>query len=448
VAGPCKTRFAPSPTGRLHVGNARVALVNWLLARGRGGRFLLRLDDTDVERSTDAFAEGIQADLEWLGLGWDKLVRQSDRLDRYAAAIAALRERDRLYPCYETPEELELKRKAQLQVGRPPIYDRAALRLSDAERRRLEAEGRRPHWRFRLAHRSIEWHDMVRGTVAFEGEHLSDPVLVRADGRVLYGLSSVVDDIELAVSYVVRGEDHVANTAAQIQMFQALDADVPAFGHLPLLTDAHGEGLSKRFGSLSLAELRAEGIEPMALDAYLARLGTPDSMRPHATVEELIDGFDIGRFGRATPKFDPQELARLNARTLNVLPLAAVHDRLESLGVGDVDEALWQAVRPNIARLDEIIVWHEICLGTLSPVIEDAELCATAADLLPPEPWDADTWKAWTDAVKTRTGRRGRALFHPLRLALTGREAGPELKALLPLIGRPRAAARLNGRIA
>jgi len=441
-----KLRFAPSPTGQLHVGNARVALLNWLWARKEGGSFLLRLDDTDRERSTEAFAAGIEEDLRWLGLDWDAFARQSERMERYAAAAERLREAGRLYPCYETAEELELKRRLALKSGRPPVYDRAALGLSEAERAGLEGEGRRPHWRFRLAEAPVAWEDAVRGPQRFEGGHLSDPVLLREDGRPLYTLTSVVDDIELGVTAVLRGEDHVANTAVQVQLFEALGGVLPRFAHLPLIADAGGQGLSKRLGSLSLQALREDGLEPLALCSYLAKLGTPDPVEARGSLAELASEFDIGRFGRATPKFDPAELEPLNAKLLHALPHAAVAGWLAEQGLPGFDEALWTAVRGNLQRRSDALPWYAVAYGEIEPLIEDAGFCEQAAALLPPEPWDESSWGAWTAAVKQATGRKGRELFHPLRLALTGRDSGPELKALLPLIGRERALARLLGR--
>ncbi|WP_119459959.1 glutamate--tRNA ligase [Rhodospirillaceae bacterium SYSU D60014] len=438
-------RFAPSPTGRLHVGNIYIALANWLFARSRGGEFLLRLDDTDRERSTAAFAEGIEADLRWLGLAWNRFARQSEGMERYDTAVATLKAADRLYPCYETPEELALKRKSQLQRGRPPVYDRAARALTDADRQRLEAEGRRPHWRFLLARESVAWTDLVRGEQQIDEASQSDPVLVREDGSYLYTLPSVVDDIAFGVSHVIRGSDHITNTGAQIQLFRALGAEPPAFAHLPLLSDAAGEGLSKRLGSLSIDALREQGTEAMAINSYLARIGTADSVEPKLGLDDLVQGFDISRFGRAAPRFDPAELAHLNARLLHETPFAAVRARLEAMGLAQVDEELWQAVRGNIATLAEIADWAQVCHGPVTPVIEDPAFAATAADLLPSEPWDQEVWGAWTARVREATGRKGKALFLPLRLALTGREHGPELKNLLPLIGRARAVARLSG---
>ena len=441
-------RFAPSPTGHLHVGNARVALINWLFARQSGGRYLLRMDDTDTERSRADFAEAIEKDLLWLGLDWDFQVRQSDRMERYEAAAERLRQAGRLYPCYETDEELSLKRKLQMKQGRPPIYDRAALALGEDDRARLEQEGRVPHWRFLLEDRPIAWNDLVRGEVRFSGNHLSDPVLIRADGRPLYTLSSVIDDMELDVSHVIRGEDHVANTAVQIQLLEALGGTAPEFAHLPLLTDPQGKGLSKRLGALSLRQLRDRDIEPMTINSYLARLGTPDPVEVCRDLDELLGGFDIARFGRATPKFDPDELVHLNAGVIHRMEYSDVAARLEALGLAEADEAFWLAVRPNLERLSDAVEWYRICNGRVEPDIDEPDYCRQAAELLPEEPWDGQTWGNWTARVAGATGRKGKALFRPLRRALTGSSSGPELGALLPLIGRRRAEARLMGKTA
>jgi glutamyl-tRNA synthetase len=442
-------RFAPSPTGRIHVGNVRLALVNWLFARKTGGDFLFRLDDTDEERSTQEFADGIARDLTWLGLTWDRFARESDRYPRYDEAAAALKASGRLYPCYETPEQLSLKRASLVSQGRPPIYDRAALRLTDEDRARLEAEGRKPHWRFKLTPTPIEWTDLVRGPVHFEGAVLSDPVLIREDGRPLYTLTSVVDDVDFAITHIIRGEDHVANTAVQIQIFEAMGAAAPIFAHLPLLTDAGGQGLSKRLGSLSVGSLRDDdGIEPMALNSLLAKLGTSDPIEARLTLDELVAEFDLGKIARGTPKFDPEELNRLNARILHLTPFERVAGRLAALGFVGVDAAFWDAVRPNLTRLEDARDWWAVTHAPVEPLIDDAEFLRHAAAVLPEEPWDLATWGAWTNAVKGATGRKGKDLFLPLRRALTGRDHGPELKNLLPLIGRARALRRLNGETA
>jgi glutamyl-tRNA synthetase len=440
-------RFAPSPTGRIHAGNIRTALFNFLFARKMGGRLLLRLDDTDRERSTEEFARGIEEDLRWLGIDWANQVRQSDRFDLYAAAVEALKKEGRLYPAYETPEELELKRKRQLARGRPPVYDRAALKLTPEERARLEAEGREPHWRFKLESRDVVWDDLVRGRQPVDAASLSDPVLVRADGTYLYTLPSVVDDIDLGITHVIRGEDHVVNTAPQIQLFEALGAATPAFGHHSLLVGADGQALSKRDRALSIQGAREEGIEALAVASYVATLGTSDPVAPHANLDELVQSFDFAKLSRAPARFDPAELRALNARLLHMLPFSAVAARLSAMGI-DGGEAFWEAVRGNLALLGDAKHWWRVAEGPLAPVIEDHDLCHMAAGLLPPEPWDEATWSAWSSAVKAATGAKGKALFQPLRLALTGEEHGPELKHLLPLIGRRRAAARLEGNTA
>ena len=441
-----KVRFAPSPTGNLHVGNLRTALVNYLFARRIGGHFMLRIDDTDTERSTPEFEASIRADLQWMGMSWDSEDRQSARLDRYDAALKQLADAGRAYPCYETPEELALKRKAQLSAGRPPVYDRAALKLSDDQKAEFEAAGRRPHWRFRLNDTEVSWTDMVRGDVSYHMSSLSDPVLMREDGRVIYTMASVVDDIDHGITHIIRGEDHVTNSAAQIQLFEALGASAPAMGHVALLAGADGEGLSKRLGSLSIGQLRDEGMEASSLASLLARIGTADPVVPLAAIQDIIDGFDLSRFGRATAKFDPAELAQVNARIVQQLGFDAVDDRLSTLAV-DGGEAFWMAVRDNISTVAEAAEWWQVCASPTAPVIEAAEVTDAAADLLPDEV-NADIWKPWTKAVAEETGAKGRGLFMPLRLALTGRERGPEIAPLLSFIGRERILARLRGETA
>ncbi|HEX6956949.1 MAG TPA: glutamate--tRNA ligase [Ferrovibrio sp.] len=434
-------RFAPSPTGRLHVGNARAALLNWLFARKSGGTFLLRMDDTDTGRSTAEYAKGIEDDLTWLGLRWDRFARQSDRFALYGEAVEALKAAGRLYPCYETPEELELRRKVQLSQRKPPVYDRAALKLTEEDRAKLDAAGRKPHWRFRLMPGLVAWNDLIHGRVEIDTASLSDPVLVRSDGYPLYTLSSVVDDGDLAISHIIRGEDHVTNTAAQIQLFEALGYAVPAFGHFSWLLDAEGAGLSKRIGSLGLADLREQGYEPMALNSLLARLGSADPVEPQVSLDALIAGFDLGRFSRAPARLDAHELDLLNAKILHMTDFAAVRNRLPQ----GASEAFWLAVRGNIGKLSEAAEWWQVVAGEIVPVIEDRGVVQAAIETLPPEPWDAATWKAWTQTIAAKAGVKGRALFHPLRLALTGREKGPEMAPLLPLIGRERVLARLRG---
>jgi len=438
-------RFAPSPTGLLHVGNARTALLNWLFAKKLGGKFLLRIDDTDQARSTKAFEDAIYRDLDWLGLRHDMADRQINRLTVYSTAFYKLQATGRIYPCYETETELERQRSLLAARKLPPIYNRASL--EPANKKKWEAEGRKPHWRFLLSRRKVAWTDLVRGAVEIDTATMSDPVVVREDGAFLYTLPSVADDVDFAISHVVRGEDHVTNTAAQIEIFEALGAKVPAFAHFPLLVGAGGEALSKRLGSLSLQQLREEGMEPLAVASYLAKIGTSDPVEPRLSLEDLAGEFDFTKIGRAPAHFVPEELAALNARLLHILPYNAVKNRVPPLD-GVSGEAFWDAIKPNIAKVSDVAEMARLIHGPVAPVIEDAGLAAKAAALLPPEPWTEETWGAWTKAVTAETGAKGRGLFHPLRLALTGLEHGPELKKLLPLIGRDRTLARLKGQTA
>jgi glutamyl-tRNA synthetase len=433
-------RFAPSPTGLLHAGNARTALLNFLFARKEGGKFILRIDDTDQARSTPEFEQAIYRDLGWLGLAWDAAARQQDRLAHYSDAFHRLEAAGFVYPCFETEDELERQRALRKARKLPPIYNRASL--DPANKAKWQAEGRKPHWRFKLSRQPVGWTDLIRGLVEIDTATMSDPVLLRGDGAFLYTLPSVADDIDMGITHIVRGEDHVTNTAAQIEIFQALGGPVPRFAHHPLLVGAAGEALSKRLGSLSLQSMREGGMEPQAVAAYLAKIGTSDVVEPRLSLDELAREFDFAKIGRAPAHFDPKELAALNAKTLHILPYEAVKDRL---GQG---EAFWEAVRPNLTRLADAASFAPLVTGPVTPLIEDAAFAAKAAALLPPEPWDEGTWPAWTRAVAAETGAKGRGLYHPLRLALTGRGDGPELKKLLPLIGRDRSLARLEGKIA
>jgi glutamyl-tRNA synthetase len=442
-----KVRFAPSPTGRIHIGNARTALMNWLFAKHRGGTFVLRFDDTDQERSRQEYADSIEVDLNWLGIHPDEVARQSQRFPLYAAAAEKLKTLGRLYPCYESEDELDRRRKRQAARGLPPVYDRAALALTADEIVALEAEGRKPHWRFKLDHRVVAWRDLVRGECHVDCASLSDPVLVRADGTYLYTLPSVVDDVDMAMTHIIRGEDHVTNTAVQIQLFELLGTTVPQFAHHNLLTNASGEGLSKRMGHLSLASLREEGLEAMAAASLAVLVGSSEAVRPIASLAALAPLVDLGRLSRAPARFDEAELHHLNARLLHDADFASVKDRLQALGLA-ADEAFWLAVRGNLASLKDALVWWQVVKGPQAPVATDATLLAAAVTLLPQEPWDQTTWGAWTAAIKAETGLSGRNLFMPLRLALTGHEHGPELKALLPLIGHDRALRRLKGETA
>jgi glutamyl-tRNA synthetase len=449
-------RFAPSPTGRLHIGNIRTATMNWLLAKKHGGTFILRLDDTDLARSTEEFADAIREDLTWLGLTWVREERQSARSARYAEVAAQLKASGRLYACYEAEDELDRRRKRQLARGLPPIYDRASLKLTPEEHANLATEGRKPHWRFRLANTEpnnvfqpvptlTHWVDLIRGDQNVDVGSLSDPVLIREDGSCLYTFTSVVDDIDFGITHIIRGEDHVTNSGVQIQLFEALGATPPQFAHHSLLVGKDGDALSKRTGALSVASLREDGLEPMAITSHAGLLGTSDAIEAFPSLEALAAPFDLSKFARAPARFDPDELLHLNARYLHTVPFAAAAPRLKALGAV-ATEPFWLAVRGNLTRFADAKGWSDVITGPLAPVIEDAGFCTAAAGVLPAEPWDYTTWAAWTNAVKAATGAKGKALFHPLRLALTGREAGPELKLLLPLIDRAKCVDRLAGR--
>ncbi len=437
-----KTRFAPSPTGHLHVGNIRTALHNWMFAKKEGGTFLLRLDDTDAERSKEEYVDAIRADLAWLGLTADEEQRQSARFDRYEEHLAKLKTAGRVYPAYETAQELDLKRKIQLGRGKPPIYDRAALDLTEEQVAAFEAEGRKPHWRFRLDHeKPITWTDLIRGDQNFDPVLLSDPVILREDGSWLYMLPSAIDDIEMGITHVVRGEDHVANTAVQIQMFQALGAKPPEFAHEALLVGTEGK-LSKRLGSLGVSSFREKNIEPQSIVALLARIGTSDPVEPIADVEQLIATFDFARFGRAPARFDDEELAQLNQKIVHLLDYDDVKHRLPET----MDAEAWAVIRPNLHDMGDVDQWWQVVTGPISQPefsAEDREFLSVAHDRLEELEASPDLWKALTGALKEATGRKGKPLFMPLRQALTGLDHGPDMNALLPLIGREEALKRL-----
>ena len=429
-------RFAPSPTGHLHIGNLRTALLNYMVCRKSGGRFILRLDDTDPQRSKREYAESIMKDLEWLGLNWDQVERQSLRKKNYFDAADKLRDSGVLYECFETPEELEFKRKLQLKAGKPPVYDRSSLALTAAERDSLRKE-KAGYWRFKLDHERIEWVDLVQGQVSIDATSLSDPVLIRADGQVLYTLASVVDDVEMSVTDVVRGSDHITNTAAQIQIMKRLGATPPRFAHHSLLTGAEGEPLAKRLGALSIRDMRQSGIEPMALLSMLAYLGTSAPVQVRDGLIELIEDFKISRFGTAPTKFDAQDLIPLNSKLLAMRPYSATEDRIRSLGVpDDIAERFWTTTRTNISRLDELAGWWAIFSGVVEPEIDekDSDFVEVAKSLLPNPPFDDKTWSIWTAAVSAKTGRKGKALYLPLRKALTGQSSGPEMASVMPLL--------------
>lgn len=444
-----KVRFAPSPTGKLHVGNIRAALFNWLFAKGNDGTFLLRSDDTDKERSTTEYEELIQKDLAWLGLVHDEFARQSERFGVYEDVADHLMAEGLLYPCFETAEELDRKRKLQRARGLPPVYDRAALDLTDTQRAAFEDEGRKPHYRFKLSRSEIVWQDLIRGETKVDTSTISDPVLIREDGQFLYTLPSCVDDIDFGITHVIRGEDHVTNTAAQVEVFRALieyrgDGVMPTFGHHSLLVGKDGEGLSKRLGSLAIEAMRADGLEPEALTSLLSRLGTSDPVEPRLTLDEMAEGFDFGRLGRAPARFDMDELRQLNARILHMMPFENVETRLGKLGVS---ERLWEAVKGNIEIFSDVETWRVITEEPIDPLItdEDRQVATAAADAVPDKELEEADWSALIEQVKAETGAKGRKLFMPLRKALTGLDHGPEMGPLYALIGAEKAKARFSG---
>ena len=430
------TRFAPSPTGRLHVGNIRTALHNFLFARKNGGKFILRIDDTDRERSTVEFEQAIRDDLDWLDLLPDQAVRQSDRFDLYEREFDKLKAAGRVYACYETPEELELRRKVLLGRGLPPVYER---KPADAP----VPDGRAPHWRFKLDHQApIVWNDLIRGEQRFDPKLLSDPVVRREDGSWLYLLPSVIDDVDLGITHVVRGEDHVSNSAAQIQMFEALGARPPQFAHEALLVAAEGK-LSKRLGSYGTEHLRAEGVEPMAMLSVLARIGTSQPVEPVASLDQLAKDFDFAHFGRAPAHFDPHEVELINARLMHDLAYSAVADRLP----GSATEEDWLLLRPNLQRVGDFAEWFDVLHGEIDPPElghEERLLVRDAAAIAERLDWNAEPWRELTTELKNSSGKKGRELFHPLRLALTARESGPEMAGIVARMGKERAARRLE----
>ncbi len=433
-----KVRFAPSPTGFMHIGNTRTALFNWLLAKKLGGKFMLRIDDTDRVRSKKEYEDAMRESLIWLGFEWSEEARQSARFDRYNEVTKKLMDEGRIYACYETPEELEIKRKRAMAKGLAPVYDRQALRYTAEDLAKFKAEGRKPHYRFKLLDGVIEWNDIVRGHCRYEAEKLSDPIIIREDGSYLYHLPSCIDDSDFGITHIVRGEDHTTNTASQIQMFEAIGGKVPTFAHLPLLTGTEGK-LSKRLGSLGVRELKAEGVEAMAICSFLAKLGTSDAIEPYYSLDELAASLDFTKLGRSQPKFDEEELKHFNTKVVRSMPYSLVKDRI------DADETFWNDVRANLDVVDDVKVWEDICHKEVTPIIEDKALTDLAAELLPAETWTENTFNEWMSILKAQSGKKGRELFHPLRKALTALDNGPELKTLLPLIGYEKAKKRLLG---
>jgi len=441
-----KVRFAPSPTGYLHIGNFRTALVNFLFARKEKGHFMLRIDDTDHERSTLEFEKAIIEDLSWMNLNWDSLEKQSTRLKRYDETLETLLDKKRAYACYETADELSLKRKVQLSSGKPPVYDRSSLRLSDSEIADLKSKGKKPHYRFLLDHSEVTWNDLVKGQGKYHMSSLSDPVILREDGRVIYTLASVVDDIDFEITHILRGEDHMTNSAAQIQLFEALGSIAPNLGHLSLLTDISGAGLSKRLGSLSLKDLRNEGIHPMAISSLLSKVGTSDPVEIKKEIETIILYFDINKFGKSKSKFDKNELSILNSKIYQLIDFEEINEDLNKMNIS-ITKEFWNLIRGNIALLKNVKDWWDICFGTIDTIIENQDFLDLALEVLPIDQFNETTWSTWTKTISQETGKKGKELYMPLRLCLTGQNKGPEMADLILMMGRDKVIKRLSNQV-
>ena len=440
-----KVRFAPSPTGYLHIGNFRTALINFLFAKNKNGHFMLRIDDTDDERSLKKYEDAIKEDLSWVGINWDSLEKQSSRLSYYDQALQKLLDKKRAYPCYETAEELSLKRKKQLSSGKPPIYDRSALNLSDSDIADLKAKGRSPHYRFLLDHKDVNWNDLVKGDSRYNMSNLSDPVIIREDGRVIYTLASVVDDIDFEVTDILRGEDHMTNSAAQIQLFEALESSPPNLGHLSLLTDISGAGLSKRLGSISLRDLKDEGFQPMAISSLLSKVGSSDAIEIFRDINQIISDFDISKFGKSKPKFDKNELRGLNSKLFKMLDFSDISNQLKKFNF-KISSDFWELVKGNIENLEELELWWNIIYGNIEPKYNDENFLNTALETLPEGNFDKNTWTNWTSILMEETGRKGKELYNPLRMCLTGQNKGPEMATLVFLMGREKVLERLTNK--
>lgn len=440
-----KVRFAPSPTGYLHIGNFRTALINFLFAKNKNGHFMLRIDDTDDERSLKKYEDAIKEDLSWVGINWDSLEKQSSRLSNYDEALQKLLDKKRAYPCFETAEELSLKRKKQLSSGKPPIYDRSALNLSDSDIADLKAKGRSPHYRFLLDHKDVNWNDLVKGDSSYNMSNLSDPVIIREDGRVIYTLASVVDDIDFEVTDILRGEDHMTNSAAQIQLFEALESSPPNLGHLSLLTDISGAGLSKRMGSISLRDLKDEGFQPMAISSLLSKVGTSDAVEIFRDINQIISDFDISKFGKSKPKFDKNELRGLNSKLFKMLDFSDISNQLKKFNF-KISSDFWELVKGNIENLEELEQWWNIIYGNIEPKYNDENFLNTALETLPEGNFDKNTWTNWTSILMKETGRKGKELYNPIRMSLTGQNKGPEMATLVFLMGREKVLERLTNK--
>ena len=440
-----KVRFAPSPTGYLHIGNFRTALINFLFAKNKNGHFMLRIDDTDDERSLKKYEDAIKEDLSWVGINWDSLEKQSSRLSYYDQALQKLLDKKRAYPCFETAEELSLKRKKQLSSGKPPIYDRSALNLSDSDIADFKAKGRSPHYRFLLDHKDVNWNDLVKGDSQYNMSNLSDPVIIREDGRVIYTLASVVDDIDFEVTDILRGEDHMTNSAAQIQLFEALESSPPNLGHLSLLTDISGAGLSKRMGSISLRDLKDEGFQPMAISSLLSKVGTSDTVEIFRDINQIISDFDISKFGKSKPKFDKNELRGLNSKLFKMLDFSDISNQLKKFNF-KISSDFWELVKGNIENLEELELWWNIIYGNIEPKYNDENFLNTALETLPEGNFDKNTWTNWTSILMKETGRKGKELYNPIRMSLTGQNKGPEMATLVFLMGREKVLERLTNK--
>jgi len=440
-----KVRFAPSPTGYLHIGNFRTALINFLFAKNKNGHFMLRIDDTDDERSLKKYEDAIKEDLSWVGINWDSLEKQSSRLSYYDQALQKLLDKKRAYPCFETAEELSLKRKKQLSSGKPPIYDRSALNLSDSDIADFKAKGRSPHYRFLLDHKDVNWNDLVKGASQYNMSNLSDPVIIREDGRVIYTLASVVDDIDFEVTDILRGEDHMTNSAAQIQLFEALESSPPNLGHLSLLTDISGAGLSKRLGSISLRDLKDEGFQPMAISSLLSKVGSSDAIEIFRDINQIISDFDISKFGKSKPKFDKNELRGLNSKLFKMLDFSDISNQLKKFNF-KISSDFWELVKGNIENLEELELWWNIIYGNIEPKYNDENFLNTALETLPEGNFDKNTWTNWTSILMEETGRKGKELYNPLRMCLTGQNKGPEMATLVFLMGKEKVLERLTNK--
>jgi len=439
-----RSRFAPSPTGLLHIGNARSAVLNWAYIKNRGGEFILRIDDTDKERSKKKYENDIKKDLSWLGISWNKTFNQSDRQNIYDKKIQELKDKKRIYPCFETQEELSLKKKSQLTSGKPPIYDRSSLKLTNKEIDELLKSGKKPHWRFKLHDSTIQWNDIIKGKISFESKNLSDPVLIRENGSLLYHLPSVIDDIEEEITNIIRGEDHITNTAFHIQIFEAFDSKIPSFGHHTFLTDNQGKGFGKRLGSLSIQKMKEDGFENITILNYLLSIGSSINLTKEILIDSLIKNFNIKSLSSSSPKFSIDVLRFLNKNILQKYNFLDVKNKFNESGINDVDENFWLFIQNNIEFFHECLEWRNIIFSTSSYNFDNPEFLKEAALLLPDDPFTINTWDEWILLIKNKTGLKGKDLFMPLRKALTGKEKGPELKYLLPLLTKEKIVKKFN----